>query len=167
MGVLLKETEVQICMYGKLNTDRLRSSPAALQISAHGKPQSFPPIAGVKINLPDLGIDADFCDMEPNGCATTDPGCDAIAPGQGIKEFCSCSSLQVPDYAPAGTDVEVTWKVLEVPDETDVDVCEKKFKIEDLWNEESKETLACLKIPATVKACGDLSTAARAKIQGC
>ena len=39
----------------------------------------------------------------------------------------------------AGTDVEVTWKVLEVPDETDVDVCEKKFKIEDLWNEESKE----------------------------
>ena len=67
----------------------------------------------------------------------------------------------------AGTDVEVTWKVLEVPDETDVDVCEKKFKIEDLWNEESKETLACLKIPATVKACGDLSTTARAKIQGC
>ena len=53
-----------------------------------------------QINLPDLGIDADFCDMEPNGCATTDPGCDAIAPGQGIKEFCSCSSLQVPDYAP-------------------------------------------------------------------
>ena len=80
--VLLKETEVQICMYGKvinfwkslkasisklyylqvsyqfksiylyflkLNTDRLRSSPAALQISAHGKPQSFPPIAGVKV----------------------------------------------------------------------------------------------------------------------
>ena len=37
----------------------------------------------------------------------------------------------------------------------------------NLWNEESKETLACLKIPATVKACGDLSTTARAKIQGC
>ena len=53
-----------------------------------------------QINLPDLGIDADFCDMEPNGCATTDPGCDTIAPGDGIKEFCSCSSLKVPDYAP-------------------------------------------------------------------
>merc|ERR1711944_207251 len=165
--VLMKNTQVQICMYGKLDTNRLRSSPAKLQISAHGKPESFPEVAGVKINLPDLGIDADFCDLDPNGCHTTVPGCDEVVADQGVQEFCSCSTLTVPDYAPAGTDVEVTWKVLEVPDETDVDVCEKKFKIEDLWNEESKETLACLKIPATVKACGDLSTTARAKIQGC
>jgi len=56
---------------------------------------------------------------------------------------------------------------LEVPSNTSTDVCEKKFKIEDLWNEESKETLACLKIPATVKACSDLSSKAAAKINGC
>jgi len=165
--VLMKNTQVQICMYGKLDTNRLRGKSAKLQISAHGKPESFPEVAGVKINLPDLGIDADFCDLDPNGCHTTVPACNEVVPGSGVQEFCSCSTLTVPDYAPAGTDVEVTWKVLEVPDETDVDVCEKKFKIEDLWNEESKETLACLKIPATVKACGDLSTTARAKIQGC
>jgi len=165
--VLLKETEVQICMYGKLNTDRLRSSPAALQISAHGKPQSFPPIAGVKINLPDLGIDADFCDMEPNGCATTDPGCDTIAPGDGIKEFCSCSSLKVPDYAPAGTDVEVTWKVLEVPSDADPKVCEKDYDMDKLWSEKQKETLNCLKLNATVKACNELQENSRNKIDGC
>ena len=61
-----------------------------------------------------MGIDADFCDMEPNGCATTDPGCDTIAPGEGIKEFCSCSSLKVPDYAPVSVkNIPLPYRYLE------------------------------------------------------
>ena len=56
----------------------------------------------------------------------------------------------------AGTIVEVTWKLLQTPSSTNVDVCEQKFDIENLWKEERKETLACLKIPAAVKNCEDL-----------
>lgn len=164
--VLMKNTEVQICMYGELDTDRLRG-PARLQISAHGKPQSFPPVAGVKINLPDLGIDADFCDLKPNGCTTTEPSCSEMAPGGGVKPFCSCATLTVPDYAPAGTDVEVTWKLLEIPSEADPNACEQKFDIDQLFKNDKKETLACLKIPATVKACKQLSDKAKTKIIGC
>lgn len=167
--VLMKNTNVQICMYGELDTNRLRDTnkAARLQISAHGKPESFPEVAGVKINLPDLGIDASFCDLEPNGCVTTEPACSDVAPDRGIKPFCSCATLTVPDYAPAGTDVEVTWKLLEIPSNADPNTCEEDFNITDLKIKESKETLACLKIPATVKSCDDLSVKARKKIIGC
>lgn len=164
--VLLKNTEVQICMFGKLDTDRLRDTPR-LQISAHGKPESFPAIAGVKINLPDLGINADFCDLKPDGCATTEPSCDAVIPGQGEQDFCSCATLTVPDYAPAGTDVEITWKLMEIPSSADPTKCEKKFDIRKLWEEEKKETLNCIKIDGTVKSCDDLKTKSIAKIKGC
>jgi len=164
--VLMKNTQVQICMYGKLDTNRLRGTSTKLQISAHGNPTLFPnsPIGEV---LPDLGIDVPFCDLDPNGCHTTVPGCDEIIPGSGVKEFCTCSTLEVPDYAPAGTLVDVTWKVLQVPSSTNEDTCEQKFEIEDLWKEERKETLACLKIPAEVKNCKDLQPFSRSKIQGC
>lgn len=165
--VLMKKTQVQICMYGELDTDRLRA-PARLQISAHGKPQSFPEIAGVKINLPDLGIDASFCDLVPNGCTTTEPSCSDRAPGGGVQPFCSCSTLTVPDYAPAGTDVEVTWKLLEVPSIANPGECEETFNIDELWNNgKGKETLACLKIDATVLSCSDLSSKKREVIIGC
>ena len=50
--------------------------------------------------LPDLGIDVPFCDLDPNGCHTTEPGCDEVIPGSGVQEFCTCSTLEVPDYAP-------------------------------------------------------------------
>jgi len=169
--ILMKNTQVQICMYGKLDTNRLRGTSTKLQISAHGNPTLFPSSGVVKkivdAALPDLGIDVPFCDLDPNGCHTTVPGCDEVIPGSGVKEFCTCSTLEVPDYAPAGTLVEVTWKVLQVPSSTNVDTCEQKFKIEDLWKEESKETLACLKIPAKVKNCNDLQPRPRESIQGC
>jgi len=164
--VLLKETEVQICMFGKLDTNRLRDT-ARLQISAHGKPQSFPEVAGIKVNLPDLGINADFCDLNPDGCASTEPSCDKVTKGQGDQDFCSCATLLVPDYAPAGTDVEITWKLMEIPSTADKDQCEKKFDIKALWEEEQKETLACLKIDGTVKACNDLQAKSKSKIKGC
>lgn len=165
--VLMKNTQVQICMFGQLDTNRLRTNPARLQISAHGKPQSFPEVAGVKINLPDLGIDASFCDLTPDGCAITEPACSERGQGQGKQDFCSCSTLTVPDYAPAGTDVEVTWKLLEIPTNANPGDCEENFPIDDLRRSHNKETLACLKIEATVKACNELSTKARSKIQGC
>jgi len=164
--VLLKNTQVQICMYGKLDTNRLRGTSTKLQISAHGNPTLFPNSIVGEV-LPDLGIDVPFCDLDPNGCHTTVPGCDEIIPGSGVKEFCTCSTLEVPDYAPAGTLVDVTWKVLQVPSSTNEDTCEQKFEIEDLWKEERKETLACLKIPAEVKNCKDLQPFSRSKIQGC
>lgn len=156
--ILLKQTTVQICMFGKLNTDRLRSKPAALQFSAHGKPESIP-VGGIKLVVP-LNVDADFCDIDANGCATTEPSCGEISRGAGIQEFCSCSTLKVPEYAPAGTDVEVTWKLLEVAPEgkeiklspeVDRDDCEKETDMNTLWREQSKETLACLKLDAKVK----------------
>jgi len=175
--ILMKNTQVQICMYGKLDTNRLRGTSTKLQISAHGNPTLFPnsPVGEI---LPDLGIDVPFCDLDPNGCHTTEPGCDEVIPGSGVQEFCTCSTLEVPDYAPAGTLVEVTWKVLQVPSSTNVDTCEQKFEIEDLWKEERKETLACLKIPAKVKECDNLcrpgsvdpetgSCRVRDSIQGC
>jgi len=164
--VLMKNTQVQICMYGKLDTNRLRGTSTKLQISAHGNPTLFPNTLVGEV-LPDLGIDVPFCDLDPNGCHTTVPGCDEIIPGSGVKEFCTCSTLEVPDYAPAGTLVDVTWKVLQVPSSTNEDTCEQKFEIEDLWKEERKETLACLKIPAEVKNCKDLQPFSRSKIQGC
>jgi len=164
--ILMKNTQVQICMYGKLDTNRLRGTSTKLQISAHGNPTLFPNSIVGEV-LPDLGIDVPFCDLDPNGCHTTVPGCDEIIPGSGVKEFCTCSTLEVPDYAPAGTLVDVTWKVLQVPSSTNEDTCEQKFEIEDLWKEERKETLACLKIPAEVKNCKDLQPFSRSKIQGC
>jgi len=153
--ILMKNTQVQICMHGKLDTNRLRGTSTKLQISAHGNPTLFPNSA-IGEALPDLGIDVPFCDLDPNGCHTTEPGCDEVIPGSGVQEFCTCSTLEVPDYAPAGTIVEVTWKLLQTPSSTNVDVCEQKFDIEKLWKEERKETLACLKIPAAVKNCEDL-----------
>jgi hypothetical protein len=168
--ILLKETTVQICMFGKLNTDRLRSKPAALQFSAHGKPESLP-IGGITLEIP-LDVDTDFCDINADACVTTEPSCNATGAGQGIKEFCSCSTLKVPAYAPAGTDVQVTWKMLEVPsgDVTGIrndNECEQEFDMDTLWNNKQKETLACLKIPAKVKACSELQKGARKKIDGC
>ena len=67
---------------------------------------------------------------------------------------------------------------MQVPSSTNVDTCEQKFEIEDLWKEERKETLACLKIPAKVKECDNLcrpgsvdpetgSCRVRDSIQGC
>jgi len=153
--ILMKNTQVQICMHGKLDTNRLRGTSTKLQISAHGNPTLFPNSV-IGEALPDLGIDVPFCDLDPNGCHTTEPGCDEVIPGSGVQEFCTCSTLEVPDYAPAGTIVEVTWKLLQTPSSTNVDVCEQKFDIENLWKEERKETLACLKIPAAVKNCEDL-----------
>ena len=120
----------------QLDTNRLRGA-AKLQISAHGKPESFPEIAGIQVgyidisiqylfytfninvqfivfigidsfltsclaqlNLPDLGIAADFCDIDPNACLTTEPACSERTPGQGDQEFCSCSTLTIPEYSP-------------------------------------------------------------------
>ena len=71
-------------------------------------------------------------------------------------------------FCQAGTDVEVTWKLLEVPSVATPDLCEETFDIDELWNNgKGKETLACLKIDATVKSCSDLSPTARGKIIGC
>ena len=64
-----------------------------------------------QINLPDLGIDADFCDLEPNGCLSTEPACSEMAPGGGRKPFCSCATLTVPDYAPVSVTYETIVKV--------------------------------------------------------
>ena len=85
--------------------------------------------------------------------------------------------INIPFYK-AGTDVELTWKLLEIPapdpkilaSDSDPNTCEKVFKIDDLWKggkDNGKETLACLKIPAQVKACDNLSTKAKKKIIGC
>lgn len=163
--ILLKETVVQICMFGKLNTDRLRSKPAALQFSAHGKPESIP-VGGIKLVVP-LNVDADFCDINYNGCSATEPSCTEIGQGGGIQEFCSCSTLKVPAYAPAGTDVEVTWKLLEVAPGAATGNCEKEADIDKLSRDKQKETLACLKLDAKVKACNELQPGARKKIIGC
>ena len=67
----------------------------------------------------------------------------------------------------AGTDVEVTWKVLEVPSDADPKVCEKDYDMDKLWSEKEKETLNCLKLNATVKACNELQENSRNKIDGC
>ena len=67
----------------------------------------------------------------------------------------------------AGTDVEVTWKVLEVPSDADPKVCEKDYDMDKLWSEKQKETLNCLKLNATVKACNELQENSRNKIDGC
>lgn len=164
--ILLKETTVQICMFGQLNTNRLRNrTAAALQFSAHGKPESLP-IGGITLEIP-LDVDTEFCDINADACVTTEPSCAEIGAGQGIKEFCSCSTLKVPGYAPAGTDVQVTWKMLEVPSGDDTGTCEQEFDMDALWNNKEKETLACLKIPAKVKACSELQQGARKKIDGC
>jgi len=163
---LMKNTQVQICMYGELDTNRLRES-ARLQISAHGKLERLPDTPLLGEVIANLNIDASFCDLEPNGCKTTEPVCSERAPGGGIQEFCSCATLKVPAYAPAGADVLVTWKLLEIPSDEDPDVCEEDFKIDDLFNNKKKETLACLKIPARVQKCKDISEGNRQKIIGC
>ena len=33
---------------------------------------------------------------------STQPSCDERGAGGGIQEFCSCSTLEVPEYAPVG-----------------------------------------------------------------
>merc|ERR1712126_489202 len=96
----------------------------------------------------------------------TEPGCDEVIPGSGVQEFCTCSTLEVPDYAPAGTIVEVTWKLLQTPSGTNVDVCEQKFDIENLWKEERKETLACLKIQLQSRIAKTSATRMMRKLKG-
>ena len=49
-----------------------------------------------------VDIDTEFCDINANGCVSTQPSCDERGAGGGIQEFCSCSTLEVPEYAPVG-----------------------------------------------------------------
>ena len=49
-----------------------------------------------------VDIDTEFCDINANGCVSTQPSCNERGAGGGIQEFCSCSTLDVPAYAPVG-----------------------------------------------------------------
>lgn len=66
-----------------------------------------------------------------------------------------------------GADVEVTWKLLEAPSQSNTTICEVGFDMDELWNEKQKETLACLKIDTQIKACCDLKPSTRSRIKGC
>jgi len=167
--ILLKETTVQICMFGKLAGPRLRNGSRAFQVSAHGKPTALP-VAGVKLPTGGLDIDTPFCDVNSDGCVSTQPQCSSITFEGGDQDFCSCSTLKVPGYAPAETEVEVTWKLLEVQPGLPAipgTVCEPEGDMDKLWEEKQKETLACIKLDAKVKDCKDLTAGARNKINGC
>jgi len=163
--ILLKETTVQICMHGKVDTNRLRGNPVALQNNVHGLPESLP-IGGIKLPVP-LNVNAEFCDIDSDGCATTEPSCNDLVANTGMQEFCSCSTMKVPSYAPVGLDVQVTWKLLEAAPRTNTSICEQEFDTEKLWNGKSKQTLACLVIPSKIKECKELKPNSRKKIIGC
>ena len=50
-----------------------------------------------------VGIVTEFCDIDADGCHTTVPACNERKKGNGVQDFCSCSTLTVPDYAPVST----------------------------------------------------------------
>lgn len=160
----MKDTTVQICMYGKLDTNRLRGNVPVLQVSAHGKPTKLG-IGGIGVPVP-VGVVTDFCDIKSDGCKTTEPSCDQRGKGGGVQDFCSCSTLKVPDYAPTGTEVEVTWKLLEAEPGSDATQCESESDMDKLWRNKKTETLACIKLDAKIKECSELG-AVKNKIDGC
>ena len=46
--------------------------------------------------------------------------------------------------------VKVTLKMLHSPDEDDLNQCVRQFSIQKLFNEDKKQTLACINIPTFI-----------------
>merc|ERR550519_827089 len=116
--VLFRTRPARICVKAKVPENRRLPSPLitskGLKNSAHGALHPF------------RDVHIDFCDIKLNGCFGTTPGgstpqtCPQLTPGQDIQ---LCSSLTVPEIAPAGLTVDITWKVLREPENGDaVDV---------------------------------------------
>ena len=98
--VLFKNDVVSFCISGKATG--VPGDVLYLQNSVHGSVR-------VKLDIPllgnvlDQGINTPFCDIDKDGCTQLTPACGSIKPGVALvkdQEFCYCSTLQVPSWAP-------------------------------------------------------------------
>ena len=92
LTALFRGNEANICLFGRLHTGFLRSSPPRLQNSIHG---TLPVLD--KIISP-----TKFCDIDKNACSNTSPPCQNLTlfaqeSGNPIQNFCSCTSILVPN----------------------------------------------------------------------
>jgi len=157
--VLFRGSKIKMCMFGRI--DARFASSAKLQLSVHGKvgeidnisndsPLDF--IEGAINKLKDaIGIQVPFCDIKVDTCNEDGTTCQKIKedPTSDVpKNFCSCTTINVPNVPGEKIPVETTLKALESPDEPDLATCEEEFEIDDLKRSKNKNTLLCIKIPS-------------------
>jgi len=156
-----RESTVDVCVFGKINVDRLASSPKKLQFQAHGEIEGQNLLAqGIKLvgDVTGTGSELAFCketggELKANVCSNAGSTCGSLD-SSGVQNFCACTSLNVPAIPSLGLldklKVKVTLKMLHSPDEDDLNQCVRQFSIQKLFNEDKKQTLACINIPTFI-----------------
>lgn len=157
-----RESTVDVCVFGKMNTDRLTRLPKNLQFTAHGEIVGDNILAqGIQLvgDVTGTGSELAFCketggELKADVCATQGSTCGKLSANSGVQNFCACTSLNVPAIPSLGAlsklKVLVTLKMLHSPDEDNLSQCVRQFSIEKLFNEEKKQTLACVTIPTFI-----------------
>jgi len=157
-----RNSKVDVCLFGRIDTGRLRTQPKSLQFTAHGEIEGKGLLAsGLEIigDLTGTGSELAFCketggELKANVCKNEGSTCQGLASDDGIKNFCACTSLNVPPIPSLGEldklRVKVTLKMLHAPKENDLNQCVREFGIEKLFNQESKQTLSCINIPTFI-----------------
>ena len=90
-------------MFGKINVDRLASSPKKLQFQAHGEIEGQNLLAqGIKLvgDVTGTGSELAFCketggELKANVCSNAGSTCGSLD-SSGVRNFCACTSLNVP-----------------------------------------------------------------------
>jgi len=153
---------VDVCLFGKINTDRLATSPKKLQFTAHGEIEGKNLLAqGIKLvgDVTGTGSELAFCketggELKADVCAAGSGSTCGSLEKSGVQNFCACTSLNVPAIPSLGVldklKVRVTLKMLHSPNESNLSQCVRKFKIQDLFNDDEKQTLACITIPTFI-----------------
>merc|ERR1712029_17954 len=158
-----RNSVVDVCMFGKINTARLNGNPQKLQFTAHGEIEGQNLLTqGLKIvgDLTGSGSELAFC-KETGGELKADlcdnplsASCSGLIEQSGVQNFCACTSLHVPaipSLGPLGKlKVKTTLKVLHSPNQDDLGQCVREFNIKKLFQKEGKQALACITIPTYI-----------------
>lgn len=158
-----RESTVDVCVFGKINTERLSANPKSLQFTAHGDIEGDNILAqGIQLigDVTGTGSELAFCketggELKADVCSRPGSTCDKLdALPPRVQNFCACTSLNVPAIPSLGAlsklKVKVTLKMLHSPEEDDLSQCVRQFSIEKLFKEEKKQTLACINIPTFI-----------------
>ena len=95
-------SQVDVCVFGKINTDRLSANPKNLQFTAHGDIEGDNILAqGIQLigDVTGTGSELAFCketggELKADVCSRPGSTCDKIT--SGVQNFCACTSLNVP-----------------------------------------------------------------------